>query len=389
MPSASTSDSSNLPSSDKGGLHLKIVEHPFVSNIWTNAKTYYSNAKESSSLLKRGCESVESNLYFGAQWISPRVEPVVKNETFQRYAYRIDDFGCNTLTKIEKAGESLNETFQSSKKRIKTVQEGAWKAAETGFHTIEEKLTPVDDFLKESIVGMPLNLTLDLTEKVCDTLILEKEEKEEKQIVVKEGPLKRTTKLSVKLQKQALEKIHNLSLRSSESVGSLKHCVDLIKYAATHLDDGLKATNRFLESSYHKSVELSTHSLHYLKEQKTKLVENPKFKKVTEKIEYTSLETIKALSQVIDLLSRQFQLSVVQEKTRHITLAALDLPLFSAVATKSAKTLQEISTFLTSQLSGTQQHSKEAVLNAIHRIQDLINEILNSVKKPSGHKKSG
>lgn len=102
----------------------------------------------------------------------------------------------------------------------------------------EKLVVPVDHYLKESKLALPLNKLLDVTETVVNSYILSpelKETKEEEEIKAMadyekyNGPVFRAGKISLKLQRQAFSKLKNLSLRTPERLKSMVHTVDLIQ----------------------------------------------------------------------------------------------------------------------------------------------------------------
>lgn len=293
---------------------------------------------------------------------------------------------------VNSTSASISQQVQSSKKTFEGVKSNAVQAAEIGFSNLQKTLEPVDEYLKDSVFGTPFLYTLDLTEKVCDKFLLEPSQESSEITAVenhlKDGPLKRTSKLSKRLQSQAFSKMKDLSFRSNESLEAMKHSVSLIQYAANHLDSGIKTTNQFLGETLSKGVEVSNQGVQYLKEQQKKIREGSQFKEVGAKVESLTIEAIKSLGNAIDLLSKQIPVANFQETTKSIQEIsknlkqnALNLPLFSAVAAKSSSTLSEVSQYLTTYVSGSSEiNAKELFGNALSKVHGVLETLLSTFK---------
>jgi len=101
---------------------------------------------------------------------------------------------------------------------------------------------PVNTYLQNSYLNVPLNKAMDVTEHLCDRYLpeIESDNEEENNRFAEpefegEGPVFRAGKLSKKFKRQAFSKLKNLNLRNT-ATNPLPYCVDLINYAATNFD---------------------------------------------------------------------------------------------------------------------------------------------------------
>jgi len=169
-------------------------------------------------------------------------------------------------------------------------------------------LTPVDGFLKTSIVfAAPLTVALDVTERITET-VLPRDAEENAAVQLEEkvsvGPVFRAGRLSKRVQRRALKRLHNLSISSSAQAyqqRSLKYCADLIQYASVNFHEGVKASNVLVGNGIQKVSELSGHAnLHDVKG----------------KLQTATTEAVKAVSATLDVISRHVPQSVTTIPTR-------------------------------------------------------------------------
>lgn len=276
----------------------RVISYPAVTTLLESAKGYYSSAKGSSDLVKKSCETFESTLEGSLHWIQPRVEPVLESNLAKPLLSTVDDFGCRQLDRIENISKVYQNSRQLIEARVTDIKTSTIAYAEAGKQTLETKVVPnVDSYLKDSLIAGPLNLAITVTERVADR-ILPQEQQEEKsknenqdqsagneqnqQVALStSGPIYRAGKLSKRISNQTLTKLRNLSLRTPDRVQAMTYCVDLIQYAADHLDAGVKSTNAKL-MEVGKKVHIS---------------------EVTEKLQQTSSDAFKALSTAVEVLA--------------------------------------------------------------------------------------
>ncbi len=77
-------------------------------------------------------------------------------------------------------------------------------------HTIEYKVVPpVDNYLKNFVLSVPINAALNVTEKVVDTILPSSEQEKEKVEGerIGKGPVIRAGRMAKKYQKRAMDKL--------------------------------------------------------------------------------------------------------------------------------------------------------------------------------------
>lgn len=378
-------------------LITRVTNYPMVTKAWDSAKGYYTTAKESSPIVRYGMESVESQVQKSVKMI----EPALQSDLYKKYSepilVRADEFGCRQLDniadisdKLVKKSTEITETYQSSKNLIETkiqsiskdVKSTTKTLTEMSKATLETKIVPpVDTYLKTSLIGVPIALALDVTEKVVDRILPEKEETKAETQKTEVGPVVRAGHLSVKLQK----KLQNLTLRSPDQINNMPHVVDLIQYAKSNLDQGVKASSALLSQSVIKGKEMtfstaSTAVSIYTKQQE----------KVSQKIHNVTHDTIVALNHAIEVLSKQVPEPVsnlshatyesLKEKTLKfgVQLETIkDITLFTSMAQKGISSLEEAHNIL-SQYSKTNE-SANIPTQVITTVASTLDRVVDSL----------
>jgi len=369
----------------------RVVNYPMVSSAWTSATQYYSAAKEKSSLVKYGCELVESNIEKGMKLV---VEPVIQNEHVKRYSEpiltKVDEIGCKQLDKIENVSEKLVDTYSSSKQMIETKVTSITNDIKTTKHTIEDKVVPpVDNYLKHSVLSVPINATLNVTERVVDTIlpadekekIVDLDQPEEKLEV---GPVIRAGRMTKKYQKRALDKLQNLSLRSPAQIGSLKYTVDLIQYAATTLDSSAKLARDYVEETTQTTTKR-------IKEKTHEGVED-----VKKQIHVLSSDALNHLHSAVESLKTHVPEPVVaiptatyfviKDKIANLTshLENLkDLAHYSTVASQAATLLRESTNTINMVISKAEATLPPQVVNTVTSTINTALDLLHLHPKPA------
>ena len=116
-------------------------------------------------------------MIIAVKWAAPKVEPVLQSSVYKKYEpllHKADDFGCNQIDKIEKATERITDTYSSSKQMIEhkvtnisaDIRTTTNALVDYSKHTLGNTVTPVDNYLRTSLLGIPLHIGLDITEKV-------------------------------------------------------------------------------------------------------------------------------------------------------------------------------------------------------------------------------
>jgi len=308
-------------------LFSRVANYSLISSVLEKSKDYYTWGKESSKVVA----FAESSLEGGFQWLNTSVNPLWETNTYKTYAkpllVKADSFGNTALDTVETNAKKLKTNYDTTKHAVEEKVTSVKTATYGAFEQAQQKLVnPVDNFLKDSLVAKPYSYALDVTEKVVDK-ILPAEEPNKQQVV---GPISRTTHLSFRVQQQAFAKLQNLTLRTPERLHALEYTVDLIKYAAHTLDNGVYS----LGQSVGKGVTNGT----------ALVKEAPK--EVKEKVQKVTQETITAVNSAIETLSTKLP-PPVSAKFKQLTEAAKregahELEIFTSVAQSSSKLLHEI-----------------------------------------------
>ncbi len=267
-------------------------------------------------------------------------------------------------------------------------------------HTIEDKVVPpVDNYLKNSVLSVPINAALNVTEKVVDTILPATEQEKEKADGEKiegeqTGPVIRAGKMTKKYQKRAMEKLHNLNLRTPTQLASLKYTVDLIHYAASQIDASGKVAQDFLTDTVTKGVEVTASIPKRISEQHTKSVESAK-----KQIRELSSDALNSLHKAVESLSKYVPAPItsvphntyetLKDKITQLTARLdnlKDFAHFSDVAQKSAALLRQssdaISSVITKAESTLPPQVVSTVTNTIHSALDMLHTIYTPKPSP-------
>jgi hypothetical protein len=349
----------------------KVVGYPMVASLLTNVQTYYQSAKQSYKVVNY----LESSVTSSYQWLAPKVvEPVLQNETFKKYSEpliaSLDNFSCRQLDNLEKLEKDLETKVTTLKKTTNSL-------AEIG----QEKIAvPIDSYLKESMLGAPLNKILDATETVADKYLIGADVKTAKQeetqtpqtsaVQKYDGPVFKATRISKKVQRQAFLKLKDLSLRTPERLKSMVHTVDLIQYAANALDYGVKTTNQFLEQSVYKGVD-STMAI----------LPKMNIKNVREKMGTAVHDSILALQVAASSLSvGNITHLPVRMVEKAIQWEDREIKRFSVLAQKSSATLKEIIASISEHLGRKESVPQQLIVNATTKINQIIDNLVSLYK---------
>jgi perilipin-2 len=334
----------------------RVMSYPTVSSMLDTAKGYYSNAKDSSYIVKKGCETLEYNIEGTMKYV---VNPVLENNLAKPLIATADSFGCKQLDKLEK----LSEEYQPS---INALKEKANSIAESSIKTVE----PIDQYLKSSYLAKPLNVAMDITENIVDRYIPEKKQEEKKnatddtsattteETTISPGPIFRSGKVAKRLQQEAMTKLSNLSLRDKDTLSNYHYIVDLIQYAAKNLDSGVESTSKIMSDSITKGVEYSKESVKYVSEKAPKIKEAVT-EQTKEKMQTLTNDAMRAVMSAIELIGNHLPDPVTQTshnlytQVRALPLRIEDanMEFYSALMTKNAQKLREAGALLSNSLS--------------------------------------
>jgi hypothetical protein len=344
---------------------------------------------------------LESNIELGRTKI---VDPVLNNELVKKYSEpiltKVDELGCRQLDTIERVSEKIADQYTSSKQMLETkahtisqdIKATTNTVVEKSKQTLEQTVVPtVDAYLKNSVLSVPINAALNVTEKVCDT-ILPPPKAEESEAAPEEqesGPVLRAGRLGKKLQSRAFAKLKDtqLALRSPEKIQSLKYTVDLIQYAATQLDATAKTAQTLFTEGVQKTATVATNTTAIIVETQQKNLAEVKHQVV----ELTTT-ALAALHNAIDALSKQVPEPVATAshttyenlKQKIATIASQldsikDYAHLSTVAKLSAEKLQEATVLLQQSATKVESYLPASVTTQLHTLLDSSLNLLNAV----------
>jgi len=321
-------------------LPARVASYPAVSKVIETGREYYNWGRENSFVVAYA----ESSLEEGIQWLESKVEPYL--ETAKPLLVLADGFGCTTLDSVETNALKFKEALEQ-------VQ--------------QNYVTPVDEYLKDSFVARPLNIALNVTERVVDHYLPQK--KEDGTLI--HGPISKTTYLSKRIQHEAFAKLQHLSLRTPERLNAMEFTVDLIKYASQALDTGLISLNQTLS----KSVETGTQ---YIKDAP---------KEVKEKIQTATHDALAAITTAVETLSNQIPTEIAtkfgQFREATITKGEDQVKRFYSVAGNSSKLLHELSTSISSYTSRNEVIPQQVISSSFTNLHNILDSLLTLVEPKS------
>jgi len=237
----------------------------------------------------------------------------------------------------------------------------------------------------DSFVTAPVNLALTVTETVLNKYLLPADDeiregsspKAKKEKPRELGPIFRTTKLSKRLQKQALSKMKNLSLRSADQVANMTYCVDLIKYAANNLDAAVKTTvktsKQMVAGTIDKTLQVSAAGIQAAKQtgEKSVLLAS----------EFTQ-NTITALLVSIEEISKQIAqpfasgYSALRDRTPNLNGRALSVTNIKETAQQKINQLRQIAENLSKKITSGETIPQQYLRKVAQKLTNIIEEIL-------------
>lgn len=339
----------------------RLMNYSHIINVMNKTKEYYNTMKDSNYLMRIGCETMEYNIEKGIQWIKPKIEPIIQNEIYKKYSepilIKVDNFGCNQLDKLEKLNESSKKILQNTISYIYDL-----KSTSKNITTaLQEKINPIDNYLKESFIGLPLNITVDVTEKIYNKI--SKETKKEKITeTTKGGPILRATQLSSKIQKETVEKLKNLSLKNLENQKIIQQCLEITHSLISNLELGIKITNEILNEKLKKGQETF----------------HQKQKDLLEKMNNIKIDILNILELLV-LQLPSIPLEMISKKMKSLKLTKIQLETekefhqFIEFSNNSIKKLKDVTITLSSFIS-----QNYLPTNAISSIINLIYSIVQN-----------
>jgi len=354
----------------------RVMNYAPVTSMLESAKVYYSSAKESNYYVKKGCESVESNIDQTMKYV---VNPVLSNEFVNNISepviHTVDGIACKQLDRLEKLQPQMSAISEDIKERVKDLP---------------QKIEPIDQYLKTSIFATPINIAVGVSENLCDRFIPEKktavesaESTEDANELVQKrspGPIIRSSILAKRLQ-QAFAKLSNLNLRDAETRKSFDYVVDLIQYAAKNLDTGVETTSKLVTDSLHKGVAYSKETNAKIKHNATSIKESTQ-----EHVQHLTHEAMEALTKAIDVLSRQIPEPIsasshnLIERTKSFArlFETSNTEVYKSLATLSAMKLHETSKMITNAL----KTAETLPVNMIHIAANTLTGVLDNFLGP-------
>lgn len=364
----------------------KVSSYETSQYLFNTAMGYYTAVKNVNPLVKKSCETVEAGI---KTLNSSVIEPVVHTEAYKRYTEPIltsvDDFGCRQLEKIEAINDKVQENVKTSKDKLnywrdelkhKGVVSTSWELVQEGEDRIGQvigpKVAPVDNYLKDSYLAVPINLALTVTEKVTDPFLPASPEGERK-APLRVGPITRATKLSKRVQLQ----LQNLTMRPP---GQVSYYVDLINYAATQLDSSVKTTNEYFSQKGQQVTDIGR----ALVEKGQKRI-GEELIQVRSTVAYNTREALSALQRIVEQLADRIPKDKVEQlraKVNNMSEGWLkleteeDASLFSKVAKRSMKKLEKVKERL-AQYSTTDAIPARIITSVGTTVNSVVDRFLN------------
>jgi len=361
----------------------RIAAYPMVSSALETAKGYYEAAKDSSNLVKSVAETAESGLSTAMHTI----QPVLDNQTVVKpLLTSLDGMAMNQLDRIEKTVEAYQPAVAAAAESIKT------KAGELADASVQ-KIAPIDQYLKESYVGAPVVSAVGMTENLVNRYV--KEDKDSANASDESGPIFRSGALALRLQKEALARLSNLSLRDTATTTGYTYVVDLIQYAVTNLDstihnvnDKVEKTTQYahevqdsIKTSAHNVQETIQSGVEISKEGARLVLESDKVQQTKAQIEQRYHDATHAIVAAIEHLQKQVPVETVTTTTHQVydatktfaqQLDETNMALYNTVAAKSAEKLRELS----STLQGATNVSQAAIENARSTLATVLDNLV-------------
>lgn len=387
------------PTTEDYKLISKVASNSYVNTLWENALGYYNTAKGKSDFVKRSCETLETSVERGVKWAEPALHSDMVKK-YEPYLHTVDDFGCRTYDQLGNLTEKLSDSYTSSKQVIEQrvnsltndVKATTSSFVEVSRQTLEEKvIPPVDSYLKNSIVGVPISAVVDLTQKVCDKYIPAdeddsnkegKQEDDETEEVA--GPMLRASNISKRVQKEMFKKLQNLSMRPPEAREALKYSVNLIEYAASQIDAGAKTANHYISDSISKTKD----SLHKGYEVSVTQAREGLDKSTHEALEklQTAMELLNSYVPPKVASTAQNSYEILKQQSSALVSrieTSKDLQAFAELAKKNTEKLQEAIRTLNSHASSTTNTILQTplVASVTATIQHVLDSFF-SFKKP-------
>jgi len=297
-------------------LISRVANYSAVSSLFETSKGYYNWGKENSKVVAFAEASFEG----GLQWLTPKFETVLDSATYKNYAQpllsKADGLSLAALDTVENKAQKFKTDYDTTKEALEERVTKVKNATYSALEVAQKYVAPVDEYLKESVVARPFTFALGVTEKVADRLLPAEDEGEDEERSLS-GPISRTTHLS----QRAFSQLQNLTFRAPEH--PMQYTVDLIKYAAHTLDEGVAA-----------AVVNGTNLVR----------EGPK--EVRAKVTGATQSAVTALRSAVDSLSAQLPTKIKQLKESAAEGKADSVALFSNVAQSGSRILHEVSSSL-------------------------------------------
>lgn len=326
----------------------RVYAYPAVSKTVDTTMSYYQYVKDYNQYLKGTIESVESQVSKGYETISPSIASYLQSEQAKSTLAKIDSFGNQQLDSLEatsgKLAAKVQSTRSSATNMITALPDEMYR-----------RVAPLDDYLRSSPLGTPLNVALDVTENVADRFLPQLENPKaadgSSEGEAHPGPFVRAGRLS---HRGALA-IQQVPARvQHDTSASLQKCAKLVTRATQELDKGIHNTNQLVNNTWTAAVAKSQTSLTYLKDRQQQLLENDRVKLVSEQIVHARVRAISLLNSALDTLQNSPATHNLMDRYKrmrdneHITklLAAFDRQKFLNIAHNSISELNKIAASL-------------------------------------------
>jgi len=336
-------------------LASRVASYSVVSKVFDTGKDYYNWGREASPIVAFAESSIEG----GLTWLTPKVEPLL--ETAKPYLVKADNLGCSALDTVENTAQKIHSKYEAT---TSVIGGGMTTVKDVTCGTLaqvqEKVVVPVDEYLKDSVVAKPINLALDVTERVVNHYL-----NDGKGDKLARGPISKTSYLSKRIQQQAYAKLHHLSLRAPEKINAMEYTVNLIDYASHALDSGINSVNQTVSNGIHTGT--------------TFIKEVPK--EVKEKVQSATHDALAAVHTAANVISNhipeEISIKFQQLKQAAYHTGDTELKLFSSVAQSSSKLLREISTTIGGYVAQGEAIPFQILSKTYENLHSVIDSLIN------------
>jgi len=269
--------------------------------------------------------------------------------------------GCSVLDRVEGGAQRVKNTYDATTTSIGNKVNAV---KDVTYGAIDKVVTPVDQYLRDSMIATPITMPLNLTEKVVDKLLPTQQEDPNK---LARGPITKTAYLSRRIPQQVFAKLHDIGSHPPHQ-DPLAQTVDLLNFASNTLDTAVTAVDRTVTKGV-QTVQTGTAIV--MKVPK-------KAKEITTNATYDALA---AIHSVVETISKQIP-SEISTKFNQLTEAAFwkgkegeEVRIFSSVAQSSSLVLRDVS----NSIGGYVKRGEKIPEKILHSTYEALQKVTDSL----------